>query len=42
MNYNWNWAVLSQEPYFDWLVSGLGWTLLVSALGWLIAFSLGR
>ena len=41
MNYNWNWAILSQEPYLGWLVSGLGWTLLVSALGWLIAFSLG-
>jgi glutamate/aspartate transport system permease protein len=41
MNYNWNWAILSQEPYVGWLLSGLGWTLLVSALGWLIAFSLG-
>ncbi len=41
MNYNWNWTILSVEPYFGWLVSGLGWTLLVSALGWLIAFSLG-
>lgn len=41
MNYNWNWAILSEEPYIGWLVSGLGWTLLVSALGWLIAFSLG-
>jgi glutamate/aspartate transport system permease protein len=41
MNYNWNWAILSQEPYFGWLVSGLGWTLLVSTLGWLIAFFLG-
>jgi glutamate/aspartate transport system permease protein len=41
MNYNWNWGVLFQEPYFDWLVSGLGWTLWVSALAWVIAFSLG-
>ena len=41
MNYNWNWAILTAEPYFGWLVSGLGWTLLVSALGWIIAFSLG-
>lgn len=41
MNYNWNWAILIEAPYFDWLVSGLGWTLLVSALGWIIAFSLG-
>jgi glutamate/aspartate transport system permease protein len=41
MNYNWNWAILIAEPYFGWLVSGIGWTLLVSVLGWTIAFSLG-
>jgi glutamate/aspartate transport system permease protein len=41
MNYNWNWAILTEEPYLGWLVSGLGWTLLVSTLGWIIAFSLG-
>ncbi len=29
------------QPYFDWLVSGLGWTVTVAACAWLIAFSLG-
>jgi glutamate/aspartate transport system permease protein len=41
MNYSWNWAILIEAPYFGWLVTGLGWTLLVSALGWIIAFFLG-
>ena len=41
MNYNWNWSVLTIEPYFGWLLSGLGWTLLVSSLAWIIAFSVG-
>lgn len=29
------------QPYFDWLVSGLGWTIVVSLLAWVIAFSVG-
>ena len=29
------------EPNFDWLVSGLGWTVTVAACAWVIAFSLG-
>ncbi len=41
MNYNWNWGILFEEPYFDWLVSGVEWTLFVSAIAWIIAFSLG-
>jgi len=29
------------QPYFDWIVSGLGWTITVSILAWVIAFSVG-
>jgi len=41
MNYNWNWSVLVQEPYFGWLLSGLMWTILVASAAWVIAFTLG-
>lgn len=41
MNYNWNWGILFQDPYFGWLLSGLQWTLLVAGAAWVIAFVLG-
>jgi len=41
MNYNWHWGVLLEEPYFDWVVSGFGWTVAVSIAAWILAFSLG-
>lgn len=41
MNYNWNWGILFQEPYFDWLLSGLWWTVSVALCAWVIAFCLG-
>lgn len=41
MNYNWNWGILFEEPYFWWLLSGLKWTLLVASAAWVIAFVLG-
>ncbi|HLW28751.1 MAG TPA: amino acid ABC transporter permease [Kiloniellales bacterium] len=41
MNYNWNWGILFQEPYFGWLLSGLLWTVLVASAAWVIAFLLG-
>jgi glutamate/aspartate transport system permease protein len=41
MNYNWDWSVLISEPYLGWIVSGLGWTIIVSLLAWVVAFSLG-
>ncbi len=41
MNYNWDWGILFREPYFDWLVEGLMWTVSLSLLAWIIAFSLG-
>lgn len=41
MNYNWNWSILITDPYMGWIISGLGWTLLVAISAWVIAFSLG-
>lgn len=41
MNYNWNWGILVTDPYLGWIISGLGWTLLVAISAWVIAFSLG-
>jgi glutamate/aspartate transport system permease protein len=41
MSYNWNWAIIITEPYFGWILSGLGWTLAVASAAWVIAFSLG-
>lgn len=29
------------QPYFDWIVSGLGWTIVVSIFAWVIAFTVG-
>jgi glutamate/aspartate transport system permease protein len=40
-NYNWNWPVLLKEPYFGWIVSGFGKTILIALLAWAIAFPLG-
>ena len=41
MNYNWDWGILFREPYLDWLISGLGWTISLSLAAWVIAFVLG-
>jgi len=29
------------QPYFDWIMSGLSWTVIVSCAAWMIAFTLG-
>jgi glutamate/aspartate transport system permease protein len=47
MNYHWNWGVFFEETpeggvqYWELIVSGLGWTLAVSALALVIALLLG-
>ncbi|MGH8617432.1 MAG: amino acid ABC transporter permease [Burkholderiales bacterium] len=47
MNYNWNWGVFWQAapdgtgPYYGWLISGLGWTIITALSAWVIALSLG-
>ncbi|MGF1527043.1 MAG: amino acid ABC transporter permease [Candidatus Competibacterales bacterium] len=40
-DYSWNWAVLVQEPYGQWLLDGLQWTVLVALAAWAIAFTVG-
>jgi glutamate/aspartate transport system permease protein len=47
MNYNWNWKIF-WEPvaagsgvYWEWLVSGLTWTLATGLLAWIIALLIG-
>jgi len=39
--YNWNWPILLKEPYFGWIVSGFGKTILIAVLAWAIALPLG-
>ena len=29
------------QPYFDWIVSGLGWTVVVAVCAWVLTFSIG-
>ena len=41
MEYNWNWGVLFQEPFFDWLVLGVQWTFAVALAAWVIALAVG-
>ena len=41
MNYKWDWGILLRDPYFDWIVSGFGWTCAVAVLAWIIALMLG-
>lgn len=47
MNYTWNWGIF-WEPvaagkgfYWQWLLSGLGWTVATALLAWIIALALG-
>lgn len=47
MNYHWNWGVLLQptgvggELYWHWLLTGLGWLLVIGSAAWLIALVIG-
>ncbi len=41
MSYNWNWSVLFEQQYFDWIVSGTLWTIYLSLAASVIAFFLG-
>ncbi|WP_187431267.1 Glutamate/aspartate import permease protein GltJ [Roseobacter fucihabitans] len=41
MNYNWNWSVLFEEQYLNWLISGFGWTVSVALSAWCIAIVIG-
>lgn len=41
MDYNWNWAVLFEEQYLNWLISGFGWTISVALTAWCVAIVIG-
>jgi glutamate/aspartate transport system permease protein len=41
VNYQWNWGLLFTQPYADWLLSGLGWTLALALTAWLLAVPIG-
>lgn len=47
MDYSWNWGVLFQSTgvgdssYFNWILTGLGWLLVIAIVAWSIAFVLG-
>ena len=47
MNYSWNWGVLFEqtgigsELYIHWMITGLGWLLLIGSIAWAIAMIVG-
>lgn len=41
MDYNWNWGILLEEKYLNWLISGFGWTVAVALSAWCIAIVIG-
>ncbi len=46
-NYNWNWLIFFEEvatggeKYYQWLLTGLGWTVATSLLAWFGALIIG-
>jgi glutamate/aspartate transport system permease protein len=40
-SYNWNWGVLVSQPYFGWLLDGLGMTVALALSAWVIALAFG-
>lgn len=47
MNYSWNWGVLLQSTgvgdttYLNWIISGIGWLIIIALVAWSIAMILG-
>lgn len=47
MNYSWNWGVLFEPTgvgdgiYLHWMLTGLGWLLLIGTIAWVIAMVIG-
>jgi glutamate/aspartate transport system permease protein len=41
MNYSWNWGVLVQNPYAQWLVWGVAMTMMISLAAMVIALVVG-
>lgn len=41
MNYRWDWSVLFQDPYAEWLITGTLMTFAVALSAWVIALVVG-
>ena len=41
MRYEFNWAMLLQQPYSEWIVDGVLTTIHLALLGWVLALALG-
>ena len=41
MNYEFNWSMLLEEPYIDWIKEGLLNTVQLSLMAWFIALTIG-
>ena len=41
MNYEFNWSMLLEEPYIDWIAEGLINTIQLSLMAWCIALTIG-
>ena len=41
MNYRWDWGILLRMPYAGWLLTGVEWTLALTAVSWCIGLMVG-
>ena len=47
MRYNWNWGIFWEDvaagtgKYWEWLLSGFGWTIATGLCAWIIALTIG-
>ncbi len=41
MNYRWDWGILLRAPYAEWLVTGVEWTLALTAVSWCLGLAVG-
>ena len=41
MNYEFNWSMLLEEPYIDWIKEGLLNTVQLSLMAWFFALTIG-
>ncbi|KJS08723.1 MAG: glutamate ABC transporter permease [Hoeflea sp. BRH_c9] len=41
MNYSWNWGILFEAPYAEWLLSGVAWTIGLFAASMVVGFGVG-
>ena len=41
MNYEFNWSMLLEKPYIDWIIEGFLNTIQLSLMAWCIALTIG-